>query len=51
MDPKVVQKIMREIEGYVPQRESVDWDFPVSVFDVVLSSPPSTQARRTAGRE
>jgi manganese/zinc/iron transport system ATP- binding protein len=22
--------------GYVPQRESVDWDFPVSVFDVVL---------------
>ena len=22
--------------GYVPQRESVDWDFPVSVMDVVL---------------
>jgi manganese/zinc/iron transport system ATP- binding protein len=22
--------------GYVPQRESVDWDFPVSVSDVVL---------------
>lgn len=22
--------------AYVPQRESVDWDFPVSVFDVVL---------------
>ncbi len=22
--------------GYVPQRESVDWDFPVSVYDVVL---------------
>uniref|UniRef100_A0A832ICR0 Metal ABC transporter ATP-binding protein n=1 Tax=Eiseniibacteriota bacterium TaxID=2212470 RepID=A0A832ICR0_UNCEI len=22
--------------GYVPQRESVDWDFPASVFDVVL---------------
>jgi manganese/zinc/iron transport system ATP- binding protein len=22
--------------SYVPQRESVDWDFPVSVFDVVL---------------
>ncbi|MFM7865798.1 MAG: metal ABC transporter ATP-binding protein, partial [Planctomycetaceae bacterium] len=21
--------------GYVPQRESVDWDFPVSVLDVV----------------
>ena len=22
--------------GYMPQRESVDWDFPVSVMDVVL---------------
>lgn len=22
--------------GYVPQRESVDWDFPVSVMDVVM---------------
>ncbi|RLS29446.1 MAG: ATP-binding cassette domain-containing protein, partial [Planctomycetota bacterium] len=21
--------------GYVPQRESVDWDFPISVLDVV----------------
>ena len=26
----------RAIVGYVPQRESVDWDFPVSVMDVVL---------------
>ena len=26
----------RELVGYVPQRESVDWDFPVSVMDVVL---------------
>ncbi len=26
----------RQHIGYVPQRESVDWDFPVSVFDVVL---------------
>lgn len=25
----------REIVGYVPQRESVDWDFPVSAQDVV----------------
>lgn len=24
--------------SYVPQRENVDWDFPVSVFDVVLMS-------------
>ncbi|MSR29635.1 MAG: ABC transporter ATP-binding protein [Phycisphaerales bacterium] len=26
----------RALVGYVPQRESVDWDFPVSVFDVVM---------------
>jgi manganese/zinc/iron transport system ATP- binding protein len=25
-----------EAVGYVPQRESVDWDFPVTVMDVVL---------------
>ena len=25
----------RNLVGYVPQRESVDWDFPVSVLDVV----------------
>jgi manganese/zinc/iron transport system ATP- binding protein len=29
------QKSLRRV-GYVPQRESVDWDFPVSVMDVVL---------------
>jgi manganese/zinc/iron transport system ATP- binding protein len=29
------QKNLRRV-GYVPQRESVDWDFPVSVLDVVL---------------
>lgn len=27
---------VRQQVSYVPQRESVDWDFPVSVFDVVL---------------
>lgn len=26
----------RGVVGYVPQRESVDWDFPASAFDVVL---------------
>lgn len=26
----------RDILGYVPQRESVDWDFPVNALDVVL---------------
>ncbi len=27
---------VRSRVGYVPQRETVDWDFPVSVSDVVL---------------
>jgi manganese/zinc/iron transport system ATP- binding protein len=27
---------VRDRVSYVPQRESVDWDFPASVFDVVL---------------
>ena len=26
----------RQLVGYVPQTESVDWDFPVTVLDVVL---------------
>lgn len=26
----------RKIVGYVPQRESVDWDFPTNVLDVVM---------------
>jgi manganese/zinc/iron transport system ATP- binding protein len=30
-----VNRARRRI-GYVPQRESVDWDFPVNVLDVVL---------------
>ncbi len=30
-----VDAVRRRI-GYVPQRESVDWDFPVNVLDVVL---------------
>jgi manganese/zinc/iron transport system ATP- binding protein len=32
---KPYKKNLRRV-GYVPQRESVDWDFPVSVMDVVL---------------
>ena len=28
-------KSHRQLVGYVPQRESVDWDFPVSTLDVV----------------
>ncbi|WP_425618658.1 metal ABC transporter ATP-binding protein [Anatilimnocola sp. NA78] len=30
-----VSKVRHRV-GYVPQRESVDWDFPVTVLDVVL---------------
>ena len=30
-----VRKALNRV-GYMPQRESVDWDFPVSVMDVVL---------------
>ena len=45
--------------GYVPQRESVDWDFPVSVMDVVLMgrygrlrlAQRPTKADREAARE
>ena len=29
-------KHMRKKISYVPQRESVDWDFPITVFDLVL---------------
>lgn len=29
-------KEQRSIVGYVPQRESVDWDFPTNALDVVL---------------
>lgn len=30
-----IQKVRRRI-SYVPQKESVDWDFPASVFDIAL---------------
>ncbi len=29
-------EVQRRIVGYVPQRESVDWDFPTDVLDVVM---------------
>jgi manganese/zinc/iron transport system ATP- binding protein len=32
---KPIDEVRHRI-GYVPQRETVDWDFPVSVLDVVL---------------
>ncbi|MBW7905242.1 MAG: ABC transporter ATP-binding protein [Phycisphaerae bacterium] len=46
----------RALVGYVPQRESIDWDFPVSALDVVLMGRygrigwfrPVTRAHRLA---
>jgi manganese/zinc/iron transport system ATP- binding protein len=49
----------RHLIGYVPQRESVDWDFPVTVEDVVLMGTygrlgwlrrPGRAERETAAR-
>ncbi|MBX3434078.1 MAG: metal ABC transporter ATP-binding protein [Pirellulales bacterium] len=49
----------RHLVGYVPQRESVDWDFPVTVEDVVLMGTygrlgwirrPGRPERETAAR-
>jgi manganese/zinc/iron transport system ATP- binding protein len=49
----------RHLVGYVPQRESVDWDFPVNALDVVVMGRyrrigwfrPVTRAHRDAARE
>ncbi len=32
---KALKKVRRKI-AYIPQRETVDWDFPITVFDLVL---------------
>jgi manganese/iron transport system ATP-binding protein len=31
-----VNRRVRRLVGYVPQREDVDWNFPVSAFDIVM---------------
>lgn len=49
----------RQLVGYVPQRESVDWDFPVNALDVVTMGRYGqigwfkriTRAHRTAAME
>ncbi|MFP4305859.1 MAG: metal ABC transporter ATP-binding protein [Desulfococcaceae bacterium] len=49
----------RHLVGYVPQRESVDWDFPVNALDVVVMGRyrrigwfrPVTRTHRDAARE
>ena len=44
---------VRQQVSYVPQRESVDWDFPVSVLDVVLMGRYAKVGllRNTGGRD
>jgi manganese/zinc/iron transport system ATP- binding protein len=44
---------VRQGVGYVPQRETVDWDFPVSVLDVVLMGTAARLGwfRRPGARE
>jgi manganese/zinc/iron transport system ATP- binding protein len=32
---KPINKVRRKV-GYVPQRSSVDWDFPITAFDLVM---------------
>jgi manganese/zinc/iron transport system ATP- binding protein len=53
-------ELQRSLVGYVPQRESVDWDFPVSAADVVAMGlygkigwirPVSKKHRETAVKE
>jgi manganese/zinc/iron transport system ATP- binding protein len=49
----------RRLVGYVPQRETVDWDFPVSALDVVAMGRyrrigwcrPVTRSHKEAARE
>lgn len=52
-------KKQRQIVGYVPQRESVDWDFPASALDVVTMGrygmipwglPPTRKHKQAAMR-
>ncbi len=47
-----LDRVRRRV-GYVPQRETVDWDFPVSVMDVVLMGTYSRLGwlRRPGGAE
>ena len=41
---------VRQLVGYVPQREDVDWKFPVSAFDVVMMGRvPSLRFLRRPG--
>lgn len=48
-----VGRRVRRLVGYVPQREDVDWNFPVSVFDVALMGrvPAMRPLRRFSKRD
>ena len=47
-----VDRRSRRLVGYVPQREDVDWNFPVSAFDVVMMGrvPSMKLLRRPTAR-
>jgi manganese/iron transport system ATP-binding protein len=48
-----VDRRARRLVGYVPQREEVDWNFPVSAFDVVMMGrvPSMKLLRRPIARD
>jgi manganese/iron transport system ATP-binding protein len=48
-----VDRRVRRLVGYVPQREDVDWNFPVSAFDVVMMGrvPSMKLLRRPTARD
>lgn len=48
-----VDRRARRLVGYVPQREDVDWSFPVSAFDVVMMGrvPSMKLLRRPTARD
>jgi manganese/iron transport system ATP-binding protein len=48
-----VDRRARRLVGYVPQREDVDWNFPVSAFDVVMMGriPSMKLLRRPTARD
>src|SRR5215216_1444376 len=48
-----VDRRVRKLVGYVPQREDVDWNFPVSAFDVAMMGrvPSMKPFRRPTARD
>ena len=52
--PLAYGRIVRQPDltiGYVPQVETIDWSFPVTVFDVVAMSVARRRLRRLGGQE